>query len=136
VQANALPRLRALVLVVFSVVAVGVVSLGSYGVMSQLVANRQKEMAIRAALGATQGGVLRLVLWQNARLAAAGTALGLVAAWFGARALQAQLTGFDAKPLWPYAAVALGVLILTQLASLIPARRAAKLDVQTVLSSA
>ena len=61
---------------------------------------------------------------------------GLLAAWFGARALQAQLTGFDASPLWPYAVVAGGVLVLTQLASLIPARRAAKLDVQTVLSSA
>ena len=63
-------------------------------------------------------------------------ALGLVAAWFAARALQAQLTGFDAAPVWPYATVAAGVLGLTQLASYLPARRAAKLDVQTVLSSA
>jgi putative ABC transport system permease protein len=93
-------------------------------------------MAIRAALGATQAGVLRLVLWQNARLAGAGTLLGLVAAWFGARALQAQLTGFDAAPVWPYVSVAAGVLLLTQLASLIPARRAAHLDVQLVLTGA
>lgn len=135
-QANSLPRLQVALLGVFAIIAIGITALGSYGVMSQLVANRQKEMAIRAALGATQGGVLRLVLWQNARLAAAGTALGLVAAWLGARALQAQLTGFDATPLWPYATVALGVLALTQIASLLPARRAAKLDVQTVLSSA
>ena len=135
-QANALPRLQVALLGVFAVIAIGITALGSYGVMSQLVANRQKEMAIRAALGATQGGVLRLVLWQNARLAAAGTAFGLAAAWFGARALQAQLTGFDATPLWPYAIVALGVLGLTQVASLIPARRAATLDVQSVLSSA
>ena len=135
-QANSLPRLQVALLGVFAVIAIGITALGSYGVMSQLVANRQKEMAIRAALGATQGGVLRLVLWQNARLAGAGTALGLVAAWFGARALQAQLTGFDATPLWPYLAVAVGVLALTQVASLIPARRAAKLDVQMVLSSA
>ena len=135
-RANSLSRLQVALLGVFAVIAIGITVLGSYGVMSQLVANRQKEMAIRAALGATQGGVLRLVLWQNARLAALGTALGLVAAWFGARALQAQLTGFDAKPLWPYLAVAALVLVLTQLASLLPARRAAKLDVQTVLSSA
>lgn len=133
-QANALPRLQVTLLGVFAVIAIGITALGSYGVMSQLVANRQKEMAIRAALGATQGGVLRLVLWQNARLAAMGTFLGLVAAFFGARALQAQLTGFDAKPLWPYLSVAAVVLVLTQLASLIPARRAAKLDVQLVLT--
>jgi putative ABC transport system permease protein len=104
--------------------------------MSQLVANRQKEMAIRAALGATQAGVLRLVLWQNARLAALGTALGLVVAWFGARLLESQLNGIDASPLWPYLMVAAVVLLLTQLASFIPARRAAKLDVQRVLASA
>src|SRR5204863_1365969 len=95
-RANALPRLQVALLGVFAVIAIGITALGSYGVMSQLVANRQKEMAIRAALGATQARVLRLVLWQNARLASAGTLLGLVAAWFGARALQAQLTGFDA----------------------------------------
>ncbi len=133
-QAQALPRLQVTLLGAFAVIAIGITALGSYGVMSQLVANRQKEMAIRAALGATRGGVLRLVLWQNARLAAAGTALGLVAAWLGARALQSRLTGFDASPLWPYLAVAGGVLLLTQLASLIPARRAAKVDVQAVLA--
>lgn len=134
-QSQALSRLQVALLGVFAVIAIGITALGSYGVMSQLVANRQKELAIRSALGATQSGVLRLVLWQNARLAAAGTFFGLGAAWLLARAMQAKLTGFDASPLWPYAAVATGVLLLTQLASFIPARRAAKLDVQTVLSS-
>jgi len=119
-QASALPRLQVLLLGVFATIAIGITALGSYGVMSQLVANRQKEMAIRAALGATQGGVLRLVLWHNARLAAAGTALGLVAAWFAGRWMEAELPGFDASPLWPYALVAFGVLALTQLASFIP----------------
>jgi putative ABC transport system permease protein len=127
-QAEALPRLQVTLLGVFAVIAIGITALGSYGVMSQLVANREKEMAIRAALGASAGSVLRLVLWQNARLAAAGTLLGLLAAWFGGRALQAQLTGFDATPPWPYAIVAAMVLLLTQLSSYLPARRAAKLD--------
>ena len=135
-QANALPRLQVTLLGVFGVIAIGITALGSYGVMSQLVANRQKELAIRAALGATRGGVLRLVLWQNARLASVGTAFGLIAAWFGAHVLQAQLTGFDASPLWPYFAVAAGVLMLTQLASFLPAHRAARLDVQIVLNGA
>lgn len=120
----------------FATIAIGITGLGSYGVMSQLVANRQKEMAIRAALGATQSGMLRLVLLQNARLAAAGVGLGVGAAWFVARALSAKLTGFDASPVWPYLAVALLVLALTQIASVIPARRAAKLDLQLVLGGA
>lgn len=135
-QADALPRLQVVLLGAFAVIAIGITALGSYGVMSQLVANRQKEMAIRAALGATQTKVLGLVLLQNARLAALGTLLGLVVAWFGAQLLQSRLTGFDASPLWPYGVVAAGVIMLTQLASLIPAQRAARLDVQRVLSSA
>lgn len=135
-QANALPRLQMSLLGVFAVIAIGITALGSYGVMSQLVANRERDMAVRAALGASQGMVLRLVLWQNARLAAAGTFLGLVVAWGLARWLQAKLTGFDATVNWPYLAVAALVLGLTQLASFIPARRAAKLDVQKALAGA
>lgn len=135
-QAQALPRLQIALLGVFAVIAIGITALGSYGVMSQLVANRQREMAIRTALGATQVGVLRLVLLQNARLATVGTAAGLVAAFITARVLQSKLTGFNAAPLWPYGAVAALVLFLTQLASLIPARRAAKADPHLVLTSA
>ena len=74
------------------------------------------------------------MLWQNARLAAGGVLLGLVGAWFGARAAQAQLTGFDASPVWPYLAVVGLVLGLTQFASLIPAFRAARLDAQIALT--
>lgn len=59
-----------------------------------------------------------------------------MASWFGARALQSQLTGIDASPAWPYLAVAALVLGLTQLASFIPARRAARLDVQKALAGA
>jgi ABC-type lipoprotein release transport system permease subunit len=135
-QANALPRLQIVLLGAFAIIAIGIAALGSYGVMSQLVANRQKEMAIRAALGATQAAVLRVVLWQNARLAAVGSVAGLTAAWIAARALEAKLTGFDASPVWPYIAVTAGVLLLTQIASFIPARRAATLDVHTVLTNA
>jgi putative ABC transport system permease protein len=133
-RANALPRLQMAMLAVFAVIATGITALGSYGVMSQLVANREREMAVRAALGASSGMVLRMVLWQNARLAAAGTFLGLIGAWFGARALQSQLTGVDASVVWPYIAVAGVVLGLTQIASFIPARRASRLDVQKALA--
>jgi putative ABC transport system permease protein len=132
-QASALPRLQVTLLSVFAVIALGITALGSYGVMSQLVANRAKELAIRAALGATRGGVLRLILWQNLRLALAGTAFGVGLAWLAANFIQARLSSFDASPLWPYLVVAAAVLVLTQIASLIPARRAANVDVQTAL---
>lgn len=135
-QVNALPRLLVVLLGGFAVIAAGITALGTYGVMSQLVANREKEMAIRAALGATGGGVLRLVLWSNARLAVLGVLLGLGAAWAAGRWVTSLVPGFDAGANWAYAAVALGVLMLTQLASYLPAARAARLDVQKALGGA
>lgn len=135
-QANALPRLQVALLGVFAVIATGITALGSYGVMSQLVANRQKEMAIRAALGASRGDVLRLVLGQNARLALSGAVLGVAGAWLAGRWAMSALTGFPADEWWAYGAVAALVLALTQIASFIPARRAAATDVQKALTSA
>lgn len=134
-QANALPRLQMTLLGVFAVIAAGIAALGSYGVMSQLVANRQKELAIRAALGATRLEVLALVLGQNAQLALSGTVLGLGAAWLVSRWTQSQLAGIATDVWWPYAAVAAGVLAITQLASFLPAHRAAKMDVQKALTA-
>ena len=135
-QANALPRLQVVLLVVFAAIAVGITALGSYGVMSQLVANRQKELAIRAALGADRGAVLRFVLWTNARLALTGAVLGICGAWFIAGWLQSKLRGFEAGLVWPYLAVFALVLLLTQLASFVPARRAAHTDLQKALAGA
>jgi putative ABC transport system permease protein len=135
-QANALPRLQMILFAAFAIVAVGITVLGTYGVMSQLVRIRQKELAIRTALGAPPNKVLGLVLLQNARLAVAGTAAGTLVAWFTARWLQSQLTSFDASIAWPFATVAAGILFLTQAASWLPARQATKLDVQSVLASA
>jgi ABC-type lipoprotein release transport system permease subunit len=59
---------------------------------------------------------------------------GTLAAWLGARALQSQLTGVDAAAIWPYLAVAGLVLGLTQLASYLPAKRAARRDVLKALA--
>lgn len=136
VQANALPRLLMVLLAVFAAIAIGITALGSYGVMSQLVANREREMAIRAALGATRSGVLRLVLWQNARLAVLGVAAGLLGGWGAAQWLTSLVPGLNARTAWPYLAVAAGVLALTQIASFLPARRAARLDMPKLLTSA
>jgi hypothetical protein len=135
-QDNALPRLQMILFAAFAIVAIGITGLGTYGVMSQLVTIRQKELAIRTALGAPPNKVLGVVLLQNARLAVAGTVIGTLVAWFTARWLQSQLTSFDASILWPFATVALGILALTQAASWLPARRATRLHVQTVLASA
>jgi hypothetical protein len=134
-QAIVLERLQVILFAVFASIAIGITALGTYGVMSQLVSIREKELAIRAALGATPRSVLRLVLWQNARLAIMGIAGGIFAAWLGSQWLQSKLTSVEPSSFWPFAVVAIGVLILTQIASFLPARRATNLDVQTLLSS-
>lgn len=132
-EANAVARLQMALLSAFALVAVGVALLGSYGVMSQLVANRGRELAVRLAVGENPGGVLRRVLAQNARLAGAGSLAGGVIAWQGGRFLQALLGGADASAPWTYLAVAAMTVGLTLLAGLVPARRAAATNVLQAL---
>jgi putative ABC transport system permease protein len=134
-QATALPRLQVVLLTVFALIAIGITAFGTYGVMSQLFAARKRELSIRGALGATAGNLLRLVLWQNARLAITGTLVGSATAWMMSRWLQSKLTNFEPSGVWEFTAVAAGVLVLTQLASLLPALRATRLDVRALLNS-
>ena len=134
-QSLALPRLQAALFAVFSAVAIAITALGTYGVMSQLVGIRQKELAIRAAVGATPRSLFQMVLWQNARLAVSGTIIGIATAWAASYWLQSKLTNFQPPALVPFVLIATGVLVLTQLASFLPARRAAYFDPQTLTSS-
>lgn len=133
-QSYAVPRLQISLLGVFGAIALLMSVLGTYGVMSQLVNNQRRDLAVRAALGASNHTVLRHVLLTNARLAAIGIAVGLVAAGFVAHSAQAGLTGFDASPLWPYALGGGLLLVTTQIASFIPARRAAKINIAQTLA--
>lgn len=134
-QPTALPRLQVVLLTIFALIAIGITAFGTYGVMSQLFSARKRELSIRGALGATAPSLLRLVLWQNARLAIAGTVTGSIVAWVTSRWLQSKLTSFEPSGLCEFVVVAIGVLLLTQMASLLPALRATKLDVQALLSS-
>jgi predicted permease len=136
VAANALPRLQLILLGNFASIAVVLAGLGCYGVMEQLAANRRREMAIRVALGATPGGVRRLILRTNAQLAFGGALLGAMLAWGAARAAEGRLPGFSAEAPWVYFAVLAGVLLLTQAASFLPAQRLARQEVQKALMDA
>ena len=92
-QANALPRLRTLVLLMFAIVAVGIVALGSYGVMSQLVSTREREFAVRLVFGARPEQLGRAVILQVARITLPGVAVGLVAMWLLSGALKSFVFG-------------------------------------------
>ncbi|GAB5560304.1 MAG: ABC transporter permease [Synoicihabitans sp.] len=134
-QSYAVPRLQIALLGVFGVIALLMSILGTYGVMSQLVDNQRRDLAVRAALGASHSSVLRHVLLTNARLAILGIVAGLMAAGFIAHSAQAGLTGFDASPVWTYAVGGGLLLVTTQVASFIPAFRASRLDIAQTLTS-
>jgi len=133
-QANALPRLRTLVLIMFSIVAVGIVSLGSYGVMSQLVSNRERELAVRLVFGAQPTKLGASVIAQVARLTLPGVALGLAAVWWASGLLDAFVFGVRARSMSVLASAGGGLLLLAVLATLPPAIRAMRVDIRRGIS--
>ena len=101
---------------------------GIYGVMAYSVAQRTHEMGLRLALGAARGDVMRMVLGQAARLAAAGIVIGLAGALLLTRWMSALLFGVEATDPATFAAVALGLAAIALTASALPARRAMRID--------
>ncbi|HEU4630323.1 MAG TPA: ADOP family duplicated permease [Gemmatimonadaceae bacterium] len=120
---------------VFGVIALLLAAIGLYGVVAQGVVQRTRELAVRAALGATPRGLLRLVLGDGLRLAAVGAVVGGLGALAAFRVLRSLFTGVAAADLRA-AGVAATVLGLAMLAATyLPARRAARLDPARVLRS-
>jgi ABC-type antimicrobial peptide transport system permease subunit len=102
--------------------------MGVYGVVAYRTSRRSKEIGIRMALGATRRDVLRLVLREGLSVALAGVAIGIPAAFAGARMLGSFLYGVGAGDASAYAAAAVLLVACICAASLVPARRAARHD--------
>lgn len=128
-DARVIPRLQMILLTLFGAIAISLTALGSYGVMTQMVASRQREFAVRLAVGATPRRLGGMVLGQNARLAFAGIIVGLVAAWQIGRLLEPIVFGISASSPMALAAVAIITLLVTLAATMAPAARAAAADV-------
>lgn len=127
------PRLRTTVLLSAAGFALLLAALGIFGVVSQSVAQRKREIGIRIAMGALSGDVLRLVLRQALRMAIAGIAAGAIAAFFLSRAVSSFLYGVAPTSPWVWLAAVLVLLGATIAAALLPARRAAKVDPMAAL---
>jgi ABC-type antimicrobial peptide transport system permease subunit len=108
---------------------------GLYGVLAYVVAQRAHEIGIRMALGATARDVLLLVTRQGMKLVLAGVALGIVAAMVATRLLQELLFGVTATDPVTFAGVAVVLVIAGMLASIIPARRATRVDPARALNA-
>jgi predicted permease len=112
----------------FAGLAIAMVIAGLYGVLSQLVSYRRREIGVRMALGATRGSVATLVLRQGSILIGAGLVVGLVLAVATGRLIKGFL--FEVKPLdaSTYIGVAVALTGIGLVAALIPARRAASIQ--------
>ncbi len=122
------PRFYLVLVSTFAVLALVLAALGIYGVVSYAVGQRTRELGIRMALGANGGRVLRLVLGQYARLAAVGVAAGVLLALAASRAVGGLLFGVAGTDPLTYGAVALALGAVALVASLVPARRATRID--------
>lgn len=121
-------RLQGQVVGLFAAMALVLAALGIYGVVSYSVAQRTRELGVRAAIGATSDDLSRLVLRQGIRLAGLGTAIGSVGAFGASRWLESLLYGVKATDPATFIAVPLGLGLVAVVASWIPARRAARAD--------
>lgn len=107
--------------------------MGIYGVIAHAVGQRTGEFAVRMAMGARAGDVLRLVLRQGFALALGGIALGLAISFAATRLLQSLLYGIAASDPLTFVAVPLLLAAVAILASLLPARRATRVQPAAVL---
>jgi predicted permease len=121
-------RLALVLLGAFAALALLLASLGVYSVMAHLVAFRTSEIGIRMALGASPGLVLRMVLGHGRKLTLLGIALGIAGGLAVSRLMQQVL--FEVNPADPliYLAVSVALLLVAELASFLPARRATRID--------
>ncbi len=119
-------RFLMILLTTYALVALGIAAVGIFGVVGYQVAQRSNEFGVRLALGASPRGLLRLVLWQAARLVVLGLVLGLVVSFATNRLLASQLFGLTPHDPLLLTSVSLLLLTVALLASLFPARRAAK----------
>ncbi|MBF5043418.1 FtsX-like permease family protein [Aggregicoccus sp. 17bor-14] len=126
-------RFSLLLLGAFGSIALLLAVLGLYGVVSYAVAQRTREFGIRFALGASAGTVLRGVVREAAGLAALGLGVGALCALGLTRVLSSLVYGVSPTDPLTFAAVGLLLLSVALLASVVPARRAAKVDPMTVL---
>jgi putative ABC transport system permease protein len=117
----------------FAGIALLLAAVGIYGVMRYSVEQRSHEIAIRMALGATRGRVVRLIVTEGLVLAAIGLGLGLVGAYFIGKAMQSSLYGVSAMDYRSFAVVGVVLMVAALAACGLPALRAASTEPMKVL---
>ena len=121
-------RVLSLATALFAVTALLLSMTGLYAVLAYHVSRRTREIGIRVAFGATGGHVMRSVLGRGLALVAVGLGVGFACALGVTRLLQAQLYQVGTTDPLTFVSVGMGLLVIGVLASVMPARRATRVD--------
>jgi predicted permease len=130
-----MPALFARLAVFFGSLAALLVAVGLYGTLAYRVNRRTLEIGLRMALGAARPGVLWMIVRESLYLVAAGLLVGLPLAWFTSKLMASMLFKLSTHDPISFAAAAIGTLLVTIAAALIPARRAASVEPMQALRS-
>jgi ABC-type antimicrobial peptide transport system permease subunit len=122
------PRFVTLLLGIFAALALVLAAVGTYGVLSYTVAERNHEIGIRMAVGAQAGHVLGMVLRSGLALAGTGLVLGVLAAVGATRLMRSLLFGVSATDTTTFVAAPIVLAVIAVAACIIPATRATKVD--------
>jgi predicted permease len=121
-------RFLSLLLGIFAAVALTLAAIGTYGILSYMVTEREREIGIRVALGAARAEIMRLVLGQGMTIAAIGIAIGVVGAVVLSRLTTSLLYGVKPSDPATYVAVTFVIAVVASVACVIPMLRATRVD--------
>jgi len=121
-------RFILLIVGAFGVLALGLATIGVYGVMSLVVSERTREVGVRLALGAEPSQLLTLVVGQATKLAAIGVTIGVAGAVALAPLLDSQMYGVASPDPITFISVPVALLLIAALAAAVPARKAMRID--------
>jgi putative ABC transport system permease protein len=122
------PNMASTLSLAFGIIALMLSSVGLYSVMAYVVSQRTKEVGIRMALGASRKDVLQMITSQGMRLALIGGAIGLALSLALAKVVSSLLIGISGYDLTTFVVVSALLAAVAFIASLLPARRATKVD--------
>jgi len=127
-QTYLMPALFARLAIFFGALAATLVAVGLYGALAYRVSRRTIEIGVRMALGAARAEVLWMIVRESLYLVLAGLLAGLPLAWLTSRLMASMLFRLSPHDSFSFAAAALGTLLVSLAAALIPARRAASIE--------
>jgi predicted permease len=122
------PRLNTILFTLFATTALALAAIGLYGVLSQLVASRRREIGVRMALGARPAQILSSIAWQAAAITGAGIVFGIAGALALSRIMETLVFEITAHDPLTFALAPIVLAVVAATATIVPARRAAGLD--------